>query len=285
MKNTTIVFCIILCHLKVFSQNIEVAGGIIADSIDVNSGLIRNVANPVAGQDAATKAYVDLLKAQVLVMDNTLLDAGYNGTLSDIDGNVYKTIKIGNQVWMAENLRVTKFNDGMVIPLVTDGIAWQNMTLPSYCWYDTTGSNYKDYEQDTFGALYNYHVVEEGKICPIGWSVPTDSTWTVLTTFLTDNGYGTGGSGDDIAESMTSSFGWISWSSPKPNNSSGFTGLPAGAIRNRTFNSIGEKAHWWSSTEDESTNVWARFLWRSWDYVSRVYYQKNTGFSVRCLRD
>ena len=124
MKNLVIIIITILSPILVFSQNLEVEGRIKADSIDLNSGLIKNVANPISAQDAATKAYVD-------AMSEMMLDAGLNGIVKDIDGNVYKTIKIGTQVGMIDNLKTTHYNEGTAIPEVSDNTSWFNLTTPA----------------------------------------------------------------------------------------------------------------------------------------------------------
>ena len=90
-------------------------------------------------------------------------------TVTDIDGNVYKTVKIGNQVWMAENLRTTKLNDGQPIPLVTENKEWSYRTTLGYCWYE----NDEAANNNIYGALYNWYTIETGKVCPKGWHVPT----------------------------------------------------------------------------------------------------------------
>ena len=95
-------------------------------------------------------------------------------TVTDIDGNSYKTILIGNQLWMAENLRTTKLNDGTKISYLADKFTWSNSTSPLYCW-DNNNENDKN---KIYGALYNWYTVETGKICPIGWHVPSKSIGT-----------------------------------------------------------------------------------------------------------
>jgi uncharacterized protein (TIGR02145 family) len=285
MKHTTLVFCIILCHLKVFSQNIEVKGGIIADSIDVSSGLIRNVANPINAQDASTKSYVDTLLAQFLVtMNNTLLNQGLNGTLSDIEGNIYKTIKIGDQVWMAENLKTTKYNDGTVIPLITDGTLWGTASTngaAAYCWYNAPNESTN---LTTYGALYNWYAVDtlsngNKNVCPTGWHVPTDGEWTTLTTYL---------GGEGVAGGKMKEAGLAHWKSPNEGatNESGFAGRPGGFHSNRgTFSNVGYYGSWWSSSEFNTTDAWSRDLVYDDDLVLRGSFNKGSGFSVRCLRD
>jgi uncharacterized protein (TIGR02145 family) len=106
------------------------------------------------------------------------------GTVTDTDGNVYQTVRIGNQVWMAENLRVTKYNDGSAITLDTSGNNMDNATTPKYCYYNNT-TNADSIKK--YGALYNWYVVSPAnpkKIAPAGWHVPTDSEWTVLEKYL-----------------------------------------------------------------------------------------------------
>ncbi len=102
----------------------------------------------------------------------------------DIDGNIYKTVQIGTQTWMAENLKTTRYNDGSPIILGNGGPAgytkWFDLQEGAYCWYDNDAKTYKD----AYGAIYNWHAVGTGKLCPTGWHVPTYSEWTTLITFL-----------------------------------------------------------------------------------------------------
>jgi hypothetical protein len=107
------------------------------------------------------------------------VNTGLVGTIEDIEGNVYETIGIGYQMWMTENLKTTKYNDGTDIPLVTDNGAWDSLSTPAYCWYIIDSELHTKYTQ-TCGALYNWYAVETGKLCPNGWHVPTNSEWTEL---------------------------------------------------------------------------------------------------------
>lgn len=99
--------------------------------------------------------------------------------ITDIEGNVYTSVKIGTQTWMVENLKTTKYNDGTSIPLVTDNAVWKSSLSPAYCWYDNDISN-----KEPYGALYNWFAVNTGKLCPSGWHVPTIDEWSVLEQFL-----------------------------------------------------------------------------------------------------
>jgi len=217
------------------------------------------------------------------------------GPVTDIDGNIYNVITIGNQVWMKENLKTTKYNDGTSIPLVTDATTWTNLATPGYCWYNNDATTYKA----IYGALYNWYTVQMGKLCPAGWHVPTDNEWTTLTDYLTNNGYGYGGSGINIAKSLAAASGWNPYSiagtvgnDQVSNNNSGFTALPGGD-RNfdgtGTFYGIGYNGNWWSSTDDRNNGntliAWARNLYYDGSNVFSFYYYKQIGFSVRCLRD
>jgi len=156
------------------------------------------------------------------------------GSMTDIDGNTYKTVTIGTQTWMAENLKVTKYNDGTNIPNVTDDTEWGNLTTGAYCNYNNDQSNVA-----TYGRLYNWYAVNTGKLCPTGWHVPSDAEWTTLEDYLIANGYNYDGTTIDnkIAKAMASSSGWESYSEvgvignddyPEKQNASGFTALPGG---------------------------------------------------------
>ncbi|MFA5849029.1 MAG: FISUMP domain-containing protein [Bacteroidales bacterium] len=211
-------------------------------------------------------------------------------SLSDIEGNVYKTLKIGTQTWMAENLKTTKYNDGSDIPNITDNAAWSILTTPSYCWYNNDEATYKS----TYGAIYNWYAVNTGILCPTGWHVPTYTEWTTLTTYLVTNKFDYGGDGGtDIGKSMANTSGWTSYASAGyvgndqgTNNSSGFTALPGGSRRTDGDSQlIGGSGFWWCSTESSATKA------SNWSVV----YNKNTvtitsnnktyGVYVRCVKD
>jgi len=264
-----------------FSEKFSIA----TDGLITAQNRITNVTDPSHAQDAATKNYVDQ-------MAEMMLDAGLNGIVKDIDGNVYKTIKISSQVWMAQNLKTTRYNDGTAIPEVTDGTAWANLTTPGYSWYDNDSAT----NAKLYGAIYNYYAVADTNslnVCPIGWHVPTDAEWTVLTDFLEENGYGYEGSGIDIGKSMASTFIWDNSSQigdvgndSGSNNSSGFAGLPGGyRYLLGGFFKIGQEGYWWSSTDSSGCNAWHRVLHFNVDFIYRSYFEKWLGFSVRCLRD
>jgi len=214
------------------------------------------------------------------------------GSMSDIDGNSYKTIVIGTQTWMAENLRTTKYNDGNTMPNITNGTAWINDTLGAFCNYNnTTNAD----TINTFGRLYNWYTVNTGKLCPINWHVPNNSEWTTLEDYLIANGYNYDGTTNDnkIAKSMAGSTGWFSDSqtgsignNPFTNNSSGFTALPGGdRVNGGTFGNVGYYGYFWSSTDDSAYNSDSWYLHFN---TSNLYYDPNSkgsGFSVRCLKD
>ena len=136
--------------------------------------------------------------------------------IADADGNTYKIIKIGDQVWTAENLRTTRYNDGTEIPLVTDYTAWTNLTTPSYAWTNNDIGN-----KSVYGALYNWFVVKTCKLCPSGWHVPTDAEWTILENHL---------GGISVAGGKMKETGTEHWFAPNTDatNESGFTALPGG---------------------------------------------------------
>lgn len=194
------------------------------------------------------------------------------GTVSDIDGNIYHTVIIGTQVWMVENLKTTKYNDGTPIPNVIDDSSWLALTTAAYCWYDNDIGHKKDY-----GALYNWHAVNSGKLCPEGWHVPSKAEWTTLGEYL-------GGltiAGGKMKEAGTSHWGLLS--NPAATNESGFTALPGG-IHSSGFIGIGYHGVWWSSTKNE----YGPFCYMlGHDHVALTYINSlaERGMSVRCIKD
>jgi uncharacterized protein (TIGR02145 family) len=211
--------------------------------------------------------------------DSSLPEAT-TGSVTDNDGNVYKTVKIGSQWWMAENLRTTTYNNGTFIPLVTDSATWRYSGTPGYCWFNNNIS-YKD----EFGALYNWNAVNTGKLAPTGWHVPSDAEWTVLTTFL---------GGESVAGGKMKSPGTIEaatglWFAPNggATNESGFSALP-GSCREYGFffdTFVGQAGYWWSSTFTGIGNAWARDLNNVDGTIDRSNFGANFGFSIRCVKD
>lgn len=195
--------------------------------------------------------------------------------VTDIDGNEYATIQIGTQVWMAENLRTSKYCNGDPIPNVTDYTQWANLTTGAWSHYN----NDSQYE-NPYGKLYNWYAVADSRnICPCDWHVPTDAEYTLLTDYL---------GGQALAGGKMKSTGTQYWSSPNTGatNESGFSGLPGG-YRNigGTFYYFGNLGSWWSSTEGGTNSAWDRYLYFSNGNVYRNNASKGDGFSVRCLRD
>lgn len=198
-----------------------------------------------------------------------------SGPVTDIDGNSYPTIMIGNQVWMAKNLAVTKLNDGTPISLVENDSAWGQLTTPAFCWYN----NDKDSLGAIYGALYTWYAVETGKLCPSGWHVPTDAEWIELTDFLGGNTP----AGGKLKEAGTSH--WTSTNS-QATNETGFTAIPGGFREiYGLFSYLGTYAGWWSATDTYTYVPWARYMVVNPHTLNKFGYIKHTGMSVRCLKD
>jgi uncharacterized protein (TIGR02145 family) len=207
-----------------------------------------------------------------------------NSTVKDIDGNLYKTVLIGKYWWMSENLKTTRYNDGVQIPLVKDQSGWLRLNHDAFCFYQNN-QNYAD----TFGFLYNWYTVSSGKICPEGWRVPKDEEWMYLEG-LTDSKYEAGDSvwgkmglrGYDVGLKLKSASGWRPGATGT--DDFGFTGLPGGERLSR-FYAGGSSGFWWSSTEASSSSAYYRNLIYSFEQVARDTHPKRMGFSVRCIKD
>ena len=228
-------------------------------------------------------------------------DTDSTGTVTDIDGNVYKTVKIGDQWWMAENLRVTHYRDGSKyqsatpgsgvwtagspgaphsasgdgIPNVTDDAAWAALSTGAYCDYDNNESN-----AAVYGRLYNWYAVADSReIAPIGWHVPSDAECQTLVDLL---------GGELVAGGGLKEAGTAHWLSPNTGATDqvGFTALPAEyRLIQGTFRGMGENALFWSCTEDDASFAWYRPLYNSSARINRFSDSKQIGMSVRCVRD
>jgi uncharacterized protein (TIGR02145 family) len=189
----------------------------------------------------------------------------------DIDGNIYPNVTIGNQVWMAENLKTTKLNDGTVIPLVIDDTQWKNLTTPGYCWY----GNYEAFfSLNHYGSLYNFYAVSSGKLCPTGWHVPDDDEWKILELFL----------GSDSAGGKLKETGTRNWHSPNngATNETGFCALPGG-YRNSYYNDFKmfrSIAYYWSSSYESHWNVNSYYT-----QLNNGTMSLTDGISVRCIKN
>lgn len=196
-------------------------------------------------------------------------------TVKDQDGNEYKTVIIGTQVWMAENLRTTLYNDGTPIPHVTDSTVWSNLTTAAYCWYENNIA-YKN----PYGALYNWYTVNTGKLCPTGWRVPSDADWSMLSSFL---------GGKNASGGKLKASGTAYWYSPNTGatNVSNFSALPAGnRFDDGSFLKLGTYSAWWSATQVSTGYAWSRYVYYyDGDFGRDSNYDKRNGFSVRCLKN
>lgn len=199
----------------------------------------------------------------------------HSQVVEDIDGNIYVTVSIGTQVWMAENLKTTRYNDGKPIPFVTDDKAWKALESPGYCWYKNDINN-----RETFGGLYNWYTVRTGKLCPRGWHVPTEQEWSAMERSLGD----LNSAGNKLKEAGNDH--WKNFLSGATNES-GFTAIPGG-LRHSSgiFPLYGDSyAVWWTSTAYDEADAWNHGLHDSSSRAFKGFDNKKNGFSVRCLRN
>ncbi len=195
--------------------------------------------------------------------------------MTDIDGNQYDVIKIGNQIWMKENLKVSKYRNGEAIPTGLVNTVWANTNKGAYAIYNNDNTNNARY-----GKLYNWYAVNDSRgLCPSGWHIPSESDWSTLISYL---------GGDLSCGGKLKSIGTSYWYSPNSDatNVSGFSALPGGLRDNDgSFDVIRNYAFFWSATEYGNNDAFTRNL----DYYSndfgRSYGNKRNGFSVRCVSD
>lgn len=197
------------------------------------------------------------------------------GTMTDIDGNTYKTIKIGDQWWMMENLQVTHYRNGDPIPYIESKEDWSCLSSGAYCYYDNNGINLKSY-----GMLYNWYAVNDSRgLAPEGWHIPSDEEWQALV-----DGLG----GIENAGGELKAIDPQRWQDPNTGatNASGFTALPGG-YRDETgfFSRKTFYAFYWTATEHNVFRSWYRSLRHFYADVSHYKYHKGSGLSIRCVKD
>ena len=245
------------------------------------SGDIGIGINPGTGKhiiwNAGDEAYTldgDQYQFKIIADDSAI---GDSSTVTDIDGNVYQTVQIGDQCWIAENLKVKHYRNGDPILHLTDNSGWTSTSSGAYCVYNNDPSN-----AETYGNLYNWYAVDDSRnIAPEGWHVPTDDEWQTLVDYL---------GGSSVAGGKLKEAGTEHWNSPNTGatNESGFTALPGGYRGyggGGSYSSMGNAGDFWSSTGSPSGGAWGRDLGCSSSVVYRSNFNKQFGFSVRCLRD
>lgn len=207
------------------------------------------------------------------------------GTMTDQDGNLYKTVVIGTQEWMAENLRTTRYRDGSLIQNYPSNNDWDGTSVSAtgaWVYYNNNSSF-----DCPYGKLYNYYAtIDSDGLCPFGWHIPTDAEWSTLINYLDSNA--NGGAINNVAGGKMKSAGTFFWSGTNTSGSniSGFSALPGGY---RTvlgsYNSIGLFGYYWSNSANTSTTAFNRVMGNSTANVTRASASRMEGHSVRCLRD
>ncbi len=189
--------------------------------------------------------------------------------LMDIEGNTYKSILLGKQEWMMDNLKVTKYRNGQSIPHIQDSIVWNAWKNGAYVFY----------KNDTkHGILYNWMAVNDSRgVCPTGWHVPSSFEWDTLAKFL---------GGNEVAGGKMKAK--LHWETPNTSatNESSFHALPKGMYGvNGSFNNIGKNAYWWSSSEHGVSSAWGREIGFNESALFAGHGDKRDGLSLRCIKD
>ncbi len=220
--------------------------------------------------------YADSTKEDSLIHTLGLFPDNYAGTVTDIEGNIYKTVTIGTQTWMAENLRTVTLNDNTPIALVTDNAIWAATTDPACCWYNNEAGN--SFLSVNYGTLYNWHAVNTGKLCPAGWHILNAAEGTALINFL---------GGAEAAAAKLAEAGTKHWLFEElSSNETGFAALPGG-MRNPggAFADLGIAGFWWSVAEESLSTAYMWTIIMMHPQVVALAWPKTGGLSVRCLKD
>ena len=233
--------------------------------------------------------YSIILSGLLLILTNctsTVFAQKSSSKVSDIDGNEYKTVVLGDQIWMSENLKTTRFYDGTPIPNVPDITEWRHIDAPAYVWYDNDSLN-----KDTYGALYNWHTVSEGNLCPGGWHVATDDDWKKLEMYLgmtQEQADGTVWRGTNEGGKLKDA-GFEYWVSPNKGatNESGFKAVPGGRrFSSGQFGDLSTGNTIWTSTQSSLSSACYRHFSSGGAAIGRnPAGDKKFGFAVRCIKN
>lgn len=202
----------------------------------------------------------------------------YGDKIADIDGNIYYTISIGEQEWMAENLKATRYNDGEPIANITDESIWQHIDIGAYTFFDNNIDN-----KNNYGALYNYYAVKTNKLCPEGWAVPDIDQWNELVEHLG----GAAIAGGKLKSTKVFPDDIAGWKEPNvgATNESRFSALPGGILFSSGMLGEGRNGYYWTSSERNRRKVWHAYLRHSSEEISFTPSDKVLGHSVRCIRN
>jgi uncharacterized protein (TIGR02145 family) len=204
------------------------------------------------------------------------VDETDKGSVTDIEGTVYNTVKIDNLWWMAENLKTTKLNDGTSLSMISDNSSWGALRTPAYCWYNNNTSN-----KNIYGALYNWYVVTTNKICPAGWRVPSKDEWQTLVTFL---------GGEAIAGGKMKAKGTDYWEYPNVNATDevGFSARPGGFryYNEGWFDEENQRGWWWSSTDGEAyfASAFIAIIRNDSESILIAEANERNGVYIRCVK-
>jgi uncharacterized protein (TIGR02145 family) len=207
-------------------------------------------------------------------------------TVKDIDGNIYKTVQIGNMIWTTENLKVTHYTNGDAIPNIIQSYEWPSLTIGAYCKYENNDSLVNIY-----GYLYNFHAIKDKrKISPPGWHVPTDDEFKDLMIFLgmsKIDADSIGMHGNNFGGKLKTS-GTLNWEDPNigATNESGFSALPSGyRLYDSNFEGIGSSCSFWTSSQYDSSTAWLRILLNIDSGIVRGHGPLENGASVRLIKN
>ncbi len=288
MKKITLIVLMLFTVLS-YAQDIE-----LNRTISAEDNQIKNLQDPTEAQDAVT---LSVLLEKISALQNQI-DNAQIGSITDVDGNTYNSLAYGNQVWTVENAEMVKYRDGTPIPQITEPDDWTALTTGAWCYNNN---------DETKGKLYNWYAVmgihdaepttPNKEFAPEGWHVPSDAEWFTLENHLIANGYNYDGSitgNNIIAKAMASISGWNSstnegavGNNQSLNNDSGFNAFPGGyrSVIDGSFNTEGNNAIFWSSTESDTYLAWSRFLNFNFNNLTKSSTFAKEGFSVRFVRD